>query len=109
MPYIDRNEANKRIRAALKRKTGKTWSVSGSRGTAWGWIDISSPPRRRNAMGYMSDADRKELAELLGLDEPEDLEVALDVADPVVVRLHAGHAIRQDHQPQFLLRHQHDA
>lgn len=45
--YIDRDEAIKRIRAALKRKTGKSWSVSGGRGTAWAWIRVQAPPRRR--------------------------------------------------------------
>jgi len=45
--YIDRNEAIKRIRAALKAKTGTTWSVTGGRGTAWGWITVQAPPKRR--------------------------------------------------------------
>ena len=45
--YIDRDEAIKRIRSALKRKTGKTWSVTGGRGTAWGWITVQAPPKRR--------------------------------------------------------------
>lgn len=45
--YIDRDEAIKRVRAALKRKTGKTWSVTGGRGTAWGWITVEAPPKRR--------------------------------------------------------------
>jgi len=45
--HIDRDEAIKRIRAALKKKTGKSWSVTGDRGTAWGWIKVEAPPRRR--------------------------------------------------------------
>ena len=58
MTYIDRDEAIKRIRTALKRKTGKTWSVTGDRGTAWGWIRVQAPPKRRiwhEAKGDPSD------------------------------------------------------
>jgi hypothetical protein len=47
---ISRNEAIKAIRAALKRRTGKTWSVTGGRGSAWGWIRIDAPPKRRTAV-----------------------------------------------------------
>lgn len=88
-----RDDTIKRIRAALKRRSGKDWSVTGGRGTAWGWITIDAPPKRRTLHsvkinpngsdypenytskdtgepgGSMTDADRKELAELLGLNE----------------------------------------
>jgi hypothetical protein len=43
----DRDAAIKRIKTALQRRSGKTWSVTGGRGTAWGWITIDAPPRRR--------------------------------------------------------------
>jgi hypothetical protein len=66
----DRNDAIKLIRAALKQRSGKTWSVTGGRGTAWGWIAITAPPARRLDYGYMTDADRDELGKLLGLDRP---------------------------------------
>jgi hypothetical protein len=65
----DRDEAIARIRAALRRRTGKAWSVTGGRGTSWGWITISSPPARRIDYGYMTDADRVELGNALGLDK----------------------------------------
>lgn len=65
---IDRNGAILRIRRALQARSGKAWSVKGGRGTAWGWIRIEAPPRRLNEHGYMTDADRAELAKLLGLD-----------------------------------------
>lgn len=91
---MERDETIKRIRAALKRRSGKQWSVTGGRGTAWGWINIDAPPARcrwksrikpgRNewsaerddweeydagipGQGYMSPDDRAELAKLLGL------------------------------------------
>lgn len=63
-----RNDVIKCIRTALRKRSGKVWSVSGGRGTAYGWITISAPPARRIEFGYMSDADRAELAKLLGKD-----------------------------------------
>lgn len=90
----DRDETIQRIRTALKRRSGKAWSVTGGRGTAWGWIHIDAPPARRTAHtrrkagatfdrpedyetvntgspgGYTTDEDRKELGELLGFDKP---------------------------------------
>src|SRR5947208_10635306 len=43
----DRNATIKAIEAALQRRSGKSWSVTGGRGTAWGWIHIDAPPVRR--------------------------------------------------------------
>jgi len=65
---LDRNEAIKAIRQALKARSGKLWSVTGGRGTGWGWIHISAPPSRRVEFGYMTEDDRDELTALLGLD-----------------------------------------
>lgn len=48
--YIPRDEAVKRIKAALLRKTGKQWLVHGGRGTAWGWITVEAPKARRVAL-----------------------------------------------------------
>ena len=50
---IERADAVKRLKKALKTITGKTWSVKGSRGTAWGWIDIQAPKSRR--VGHTPD------------------------------------------------------
>lgn len=66
MTHIDRNEAIARIKKALKARSGKSWSVTGGRGTAWGWIDINVPPARRRD-GGMTEEARLELQELLGL------------------------------------------
>lgn len=88
----DRDETITRIKSALQRRSHKTWSVTGGRGTAWGWITIDAPPARRtwaNRLkadaspaqlpedyeeydtgrpgGFMSPTERKELGELLGL------------------------------------------
>ena len=64
----ERDDAIRIIRKELKRRSGKTWSVKGGRGTAWGWITISAPPARLDKFGSMSEADRAELAQLLGKD-----------------------------------------
>ncbi len=69
-PCCDRDATIRAIRAALRRRTGRAWSVTGGRGTAWGWIRITAPPARRVAFGYMTDEDRAELARALGLDAP---------------------------------------
>ena len=74
----NRAVAIKLIKEALRRRSGKAWSVTGGRGTGYGWIRIESPPARRvDSDGnrgahayYMSESDRAELGELLGLDGP---------------------------------------
>lgn len=89
---MDRSEAIKRIRTALfLRSSGRSWSVTGGRGTAWGWIRIDAPPARRTAYytkledapdrpesyfeivtdaagGHTTPSDRQQLAALLHLD-----------------------------------------
>jgi hypothetical protein len=87
----DRDATIQAIRKALKARSGKVWSVTGGRGTAWGWIRIDAPPARRtagyilpagladvpenyarddhkhaNGGGYMTAADREELGRLIG-------------------------------------------
>ena len=64
----DRNQTIALIKKALKARSGKTWSVTGGRGTAYGWITVSSMPCRRVGFDYISDEDRNELASLLALD-----------------------------------------
>ena len=44
---MQRDEVIQRIRHALKARSGMPWSVTGGRGTAWGWINIDAPPARR--------------------------------------------------------------
>src|SRR5438552_17215199 len=93
--HTERNATIKAIRDALKRRSGKQWSVTGGRGTAWGWIHIEAPPARRTfkhrekpgVVGYcqnwrdqyeeydsgepghcMSEAETAELAKPLGIE-----------------------------------------
>lgn len=65
---FDRNDTIKEIRRALKARSGKTWSVTGGRGTSWGWITITAPPKRRDRYDSMTPEDAAELTALLGLD-----------------------------------------
>jgi len=95
--YIDRAEAIRRIKAGLESRSGKTWSVTGGKGTAYGWLTIDAPPKRRiyrlhnrpgttgkdpddyrngqylptaePGRGYAGPIDRATLAELLGKEE----------------------------------------
>jgi hypothetical protein len=93
---LTRNEAIARIRKALRSRSGKTWSVTGGRGTAWGWITVDAPPARRTwhhvdtgrkdeqtglpvyeeredpaaPFGHTGPDERRELGELLGLGGP---------------------------------------
>ena len=88
---MTRNETIFNIKTALQRRSGKPWSVTGGRGTAYGWITIDAPPKRRTVHsvlkegttttwpedyvgidtgvpgGSMTVGDRIELARLLGL------------------------------------------
>jgi len=89
----DRKETIQEIKTALKRRSGRAWSVTGGHGTAWGWITIGALPSKRTChsiqrpgtvgnpgdyddidtgqpCGYMTLADRNKLGELLGLNEP---------------------------------------
>lgn len=63
---LERNDAIKQIRSALRKRSGKAWSVTGGRGTSWGWITITAPPARSTGYGSMNEADQAELSELLG-------------------------------------------
>ncbi len=88
----DRDATIKRIRAALQKRSGRQWSVTGGKGTAWGWIRIDVPPSKRTwhfvesgqrdayglpiyeetedasrNFGHMGPADREELAALLDI------------------------------------------
>jgi hypothetical protein len=64
---MDRNETIKILKAELKARSKKAWSVTGGRGTAWGWIRVDAPPRRRVDFG-LTDDDRAELSRLFQKD-----------------------------------------
>lgn len=87
---LDRASVIRRISAALKARSGKAWSVTGGKGTAYGWLRIDAPPKARTwhhrptegmedvpgayievedggAYGHTGPELRAELAQLLGL------------------------------------------
>lgn len=64
----DRNETIKQIRTNLRSRGLKWVSVTGGRGTAWGWIRISTQPSKGDEYGNMTEEQRAELAEALGLE-----------------------------------------
>lgn len=87
-----RNAVIVSIRHHLKARSGRTWSVTGGRGTAWGWIKIDAPPARQTMHnvkrpgtagnpgdydevdtgapdGFMRPDDRELLARVLGIDK----------------------------------------
>lgn len=64
--HIERDDAVKALRAALRERTGHTWSVTVGRGTAWGWIEVTAPPARR-VDGRTTMDDALTLGEIFGL------------------------------------------
>lgn len=85
---MDRDAAIAAIRTALRRRSRQRWSVTGGRGTAWGWITVTAPPARRTEYGSMTEADRAALGELFGLDAP---------AHHQGVSIPAGHDYRREY------------
>jgi hypothetical protein len=63
---LSRNNVIRLVKQGLKKRSGKEWSVTGGQGTAYGWINISAPPKRL-VKGYLSDADANELGKLLNV------------------------------------------
>lgn len=55
----------KAVKKALQTRSGKTWSVTGGRGTAYGWVTISVPPKRLGCARF-HDADRDRICAACG-------------------------------------------
>lgn len=86
-PVTDRDPAIARIRRGLRERTGRSWSVTGGRGTAWGWITVTAPPARRPDGYTMTEEDRRILADALGLESVHWQGVSIP----------AGHDYRQEY------------
>lgn len=87
----DRDETIAIIRVELRRRTGRTWTVEGGTGTAWGWITVTAPPKRRGGKwGPMTGDDRRVLADALGLaavgDQGEQIPAQADYRVEYVAR-----------------------
>lgn len=71
---MERNDAIKRIKSALKKRTGKMWSVTGGSGTAYGWITIKATPKQStDGFGTMTEEQQLELAKALGFEVGKDV------------------------------------
>jgi hypothetical protein len=57
----------KTMKADLRKRTGKTWSVTRGRGTVSGWITITAPESRLQ-FGSMTKEDQAELSAALGIE-----------------------------------------
>ena len=64
----DRDETVAELKAALKARSDRRWSVTPGRGSSWGWITVTAPPARRTDFGSMTGDDAAELARLFGVD-----------------------------------------
>jgi hypothetical protein len=73
---MDRSEVTKTIKQALKKRTGRVWSVYGSRGTAWGWLTIEAPKKRR--VGHINNPNFSPWDNPVGNKEMPYLEVEPD-------------------------------
>jgi hypothetical protein len=62
----DVDAACKVLRKLLRERTGRDWSVTRGRGTAYSWIRIHSPPKRRCKFGFLSIEDQILLTAALG-------------------------------------------
>ncbi len=59
-----RSAVTRKMRQLLRKRSGKTWSVKGGRGTGWGWLTIAAPPSRMDNW-RMTEEDQAELSILL--------------------------------------------
>lgn len=74
--HLDRDAFIAAVKAALKARSGKVWSVKGGKGTAWGWVSICCQPKHL-VNGVMTQETCQELATLLGLDRVHDQGVSI--------------------------------
>lgn len=58
--------ATKTIARLLRERTGRAWSVTRGRGTAYSWLTITAPSKRRAQFGYLSADDQALLSAALG-------------------------------------------
>ena len=56
----------KMFRELIKQRTGRAWSVTIGKGTAYGWLRITSAKKSRDEYGAMSSHDTAMLAAVLG-------------------------------------------
>ena len=88
---MDRDEAIAAIKAGLKARSARRWSVTGGHGTGWGWITITAMPAARNEYGALTADDQRELSRLLDKpvhDQGESIPASSDYRREYVDRAH---------------------
>jgi hypothetical protein len=73
-PSNDRNDTIATIKANLKAR-GFSYSVTGGRGTAWGWIHIDLMPKMFKSNEQIIKAERVRMNEAFGLNGASDISV----------------------------------
>lgn len=75
----DPKETAEFLRRALRLRTGISWSVTNSRGTAYGWLKIRARgSRATNQYGNLSEEDQALLREALGFPQGDRSRVGRD-------------------------------
>lgn len=64
---LDRDTAIAQIKAALKRRSSQRWSVTGGRGTDYGWITVKAQSRTHT----QTSSESIELARLFGMEREQ--------------------------------------
>jgi len=73
---MDRDEAITAIKAALKAR-GLRFSVTGGRGTAWGWISVKPMPATLKGLDHDARAAKyREVSQAFGLSGSGDVSIA---------------------------------
>lgn len=74
----DRNEAGRRIKAALEAATGHKFSVTGGRGTGWSWISVRgrTPEAEKALKGVRGKLNR--VLEVISPDSRDDVVLELE-------------------------------
>lgn len=83
MAYINRADAIKSIKVGLKKLTGRSWNVSGNRGTAYGYINIDAPKARRNFDSYGKLLEQVDSYAYMGLEDRRALAQVFKCGDTV--------------------------
>ena len=84
LPSLKADEAVARIKAGLRRRSGRAYKVSGGsrRSTAWGWIEIKPPGKKFGDGKRLTPAEAQDLARLLGLQVNEVFDGVTIPPDP---------------------------
>lgn len=86
-------EARKRIRIALRQRSGREWSVTEDPNWGKNWTLITARPASRDDRDYMKPSDQQELTKLLGLTalvHPQGARISLTRHADFIRRIQGG-------------------